>query len=357
MSRDLSPEVEAALGRSDLRVALFYEGEFADGWLRLWTGLGDIVWGGRTWVGAGTLMGIGTLDETMEIIASGTSITLSGVPSALQQLALAQAEQGAPGRVYMGLLNPPQRNFARGASAVTDTSIWPASVTSNGVTITRVGTGMDDDLSRVSLRYEGTPTQSFVTGPYLSTAAVVSPAAGQWTLSARVRRAAGDPLPAGRFVMRLMETGVGTTLSDQPDSWEYQELIASRHMTSGTQIVGQIGLSGLTVGEPIDITYRVAGLQLEPGGQRSAWQPYGAAPWTPLVADPVLMFGGRLDVPEVMDGADTCTLRITYESRLIDLMTPRELRYTHETQQLLFPGDLAFEYVTSIQDKELRWGS
>lgn len=75
-----------------------------------------------------------------------------------------------------------------------------------------------------------------------------------------------------------------------------------------------------------------------------------------IVADPVQGFAGRLDVPTITDGAETCTITISYESRLIDLNTPRELRYTHEAQQQLYPGDLGFEYVTSIQDKDLQWG-
>ena len=32
---------------------------------------------------------------------------------------------------------------------------------------------------------------------------------------------------------------------------------------------------------------------------------------------------GRLDVPEITDGAEDCTIAITYESRLIDLQTAK----------------------------------
>ena len=72
--------------------------------------------------------------------------------------------------------------------------------------------------------------------------------------------------------------------------------------------------------------------------------------------DPVQAFSGRLDVPEIKDDADTCTITISYESRLIDLTVARTWRYTHESQQVLFPGDLGFEYVTTIQDREITWG-
>jgi hypothetical protein len=75
-----------------------------------------------------------------------------------------------------------------------------------------------------------------------------------------------------------------------------------------------------------------------------------------LVADPYMLFAGRLDVPEITFGGETFAITITYESRLIDLTRPREWRYTHESQQILFPGDKGLEYVTTIQDKAVAWG-
>jgi hypothetical protein len=75
-----------------------------------------------------------------------------------------------------------------------------------------------------------------------------------------------------------------------------------------------------------------------------------------IIADPVQAFSGRLDVPEIKDDADTCMITISYESRLIDLTVARTWRYTHESQQVLFQGDLGFEYVTAIQNREITWG-
>lgn len=75
-----------------------------------------------------------------------------------------------------------------------------------------------------------------------------------------------------------------------------------------------------------------------------------------LVSDPYMLFAGRLDVPEITFGGETFAITITYESRLIDLTRPREWRYTHESQQVLFPGDKGFEFVTSIQDQAVWWG-
>jgi hypothetical protein len=75
-----------------------------------------------------------------------------------------------------------------------------------------------------------------------------------------------------------------------------------------------------------------------------------------VVADPYLAFHGRLDVPEIDDGGDTATITITYESRLIDLERPRERRYTAQDQRIDYSDDQGFDFVNSLQDKQLTWG-
>lgn len=182
--RNMTPEFETALIARDVRPALFFEGAFATGVVRIWSGLSPITWNGQTWIGAGNLIGFAGVEEGTDIVARGTSISLSGVPSSHVALAITDAQQGLPGKIWIGLL------AADGA----------------------------------------------------------------------------------------------------------------------------------------------------------------------IIVDPILAFTGRLDVPSVTDGAETCTVTITYESRLIDLNTPRELRYTHEAQQQLYPGDRGFEYVTTIQDQDITWG-
>lgn len=75
-----------------------------------------------------------------------------------------------------------------------------------------------------------------------------------------------------------------------------------------------------------------------------------------VVADPILLFEGKLDIPAIEEGGDTSTVSISYESRLIDLERSRESRYTNEDQQRAFPGDKGFEFVPSLQDLSLTCG-
>lgn len=184
MSRDVTAAFSTALGASVVAPILLFEGVFSTGTVRLWTGHGDLTWDSKLWVGGGTLLGIAPVEETTDVVASGSSVSLSGVPSDLVQIAIEEARQGLPGRIWLGLLND-----------------------------------------------------------------------------------AGE-----------------------------------------------------------------------------------------VIVDPARAFTGRLDVPQITADGSSTRITITYESRLIDLNRPRELRYTDQSQQSLYPGDLGFEYVAGLQEAEVVWG-
>lgn len=183
MARDLTASVITQLQAASVEVGVLFEGEFASGWVRLWSGVGTLSWDGKSWSGVGTLLGISGIDETNEIRASGLTVSLSGVPSDLLSAALGDARSGKTGRVYLAFFS---------------------------------------------------------------------------------------------------------------------------------------------------------------GGS--------------IVADPILQFEGRLDVPAIEDGPETATISISYESELIDLERARERRYTPEDQAIDFPGDLGFAYVAALQDAQITWG-
>lgn len=74
------------------------------------------------------------------------------------------------------------------------------------------------------------------------------------------------------------------------------------------------------------------------------------------VADFVVVFSGLMDTMRIDDNGATCEVTLTVESKLVTLERPRVRRYTHESQQQLFPGDTFFSYVADLQDKEIVWG-
>ena len=76
-----------------------------------------------------------------------------------------------------------------------------------------------------------------------------------------------------------------------------------------------------------------------------------------LVASPVTIFAGRMDVMSVNDDGQNATILMSAENRLVDFRRPREVRYTHEEQTNLHPGDLGLEFVNAIQEKQIYWGN
>lgn len=182
--RDLTSAMQTEVGKTEVAPFLMFEGEFINGKVRIWSGYGALIWNGFEWSGTGTLIQISSVTETNETSANGITVTLSGIPSELISLALAEVKQGASGKVYLGLLE----------------------------------------------------------------------------------------------------------------------------------------------------------------GQN-------------VINDPILLFSGKLDVPTISDDGETAVITISYESRLIDLERPRVNRYTPEDQKRLFPGDLGLDYVPSIQDKKITWGT
>lgn len=75
-----------------------------------------------------------------------------------------------------------------------------------------------------------------------------------------------------------------------------------------------------------------------------------------LIPNPVIAFQGRMDQPTISHDGQTCTIQINCESRLMDLNTPAERRYTNEDQQREYPNDRGFEFVNSIQEVTIYWG-
>jgi hypothetical protein len=75
-----------------------------------------------------------------------------------------------------------------------------------------------------------------------------------------------------------------------------------------------------------------------------------------VIADPLQIFAGRMDVPTIDEGTATSTISLSVENRLIDLNRSRERRYTNQDQQIDHPGDLGFQFVQLIQYWNGTWG-
>lgn len=75
-----------------------------------------------------------------------------------------------------------------------------------------------------------------------------------------------------------------------------------------------------------------------------------------VIADPIKIFSGFMDVMSIEDDPAGATISLTAESSLVVLRRTRERRYTPEDQKLDFPDDTGLRWVAGLQDKEIVWG-
>jgi len=74
-----------------------------------------------------------------------------------------------------------------------------------------------------------------------------------------------------------------------------------------------------------------------------------------IIGEPIGPWTGRMDTLDGQIGEKN-TLTLSIENRLADWERPRTVRYTNAEQQAQYPGDLGFEFVSEMPNKELVWG-
>lgn len=109
MARTLTASVSAASTATEVSPFLAVDLDFDSGSLYLWSGYGDLVIGAKTYLGAGNLLSVSTIEETSELEARGATISLSGIPSEYLAVALAEPFQGRPCRIYFGVTSNPSQ--------------------------------------------------------------------------------------------------------------------------------------------------------------------------------------------------------------------------------------------------------
>ena len=129
----------------------------------------------------------------------------------------------------------------------------------------------------------------------------------------------------------------------------------------------------LTIGAVQESTELTAtGAQITLGGIKQSLltlardEPYQGRPLTirlgafnengDLIASPVILFSGFMDVMTINDSGETSTITVSAENKLIIFQKTAVRRYTAEDQKIEHPTDKGFEFVAKIQEKEIVWG-
>jgi hypothetical protein len=75
-----------------------------------------------------------------------------------------------------------------------------------------------------------------------------------------------------------------------------------------------------------------------------------------IITDPVIVFTGFMDIMTINEAAEVSTIQVSAENRLIQIERRNERRYTDNDHKIDFPNDKGFEFVATIQEKEIVWG-
>jgi len=102
MSRTLSTEMQAVATAELVRPIYLVDMEFSSGSIYLWSGMGDLTYNSNTYLGAGDLLSIGSIQETAELTANGATVTLGGIKQSLLSLARDEPYQGRPLIIRLG---------------------------------------------------------------------------------------------------------------------------------------------------------------------------------------------------------------------------------------------------------------
>lgn len=106
MSRGLTDSMRAAVAAQNVSPAFLCTMAFASGFLRVWTGVGDLVWNGDLYTGAGIYGGVSEVEETKKTSANGLQLSLTGIPSAMVSIALNENYRGRRVFLWLALFDP-----------------------------------------------------------------------------------------------------------------------------------------------------------------------------------------------------------------------------------------------------------
>lgn len=105
MARPLTPAMSAEIAARAKRPVVLVEIVTVSAPVRVWTGVGDLVWDAKTFNGVGTFGGVQPAEETVDLRAAGEVYTLSGVDPALLSASIGDVRPNLPCRRWLGFVD------------------------------------------------------------------------------------------------------------------------------------------------------------------------------------------------------------------------------------------------------------
>ena len=238
----------------------------------------DIPYNSTTGVFFGRVVAAAASLEFVTSLSGANAVSISNI--SVRELPGNHATQATAGSRPLYALLPANgvRNLANGSADVGGTTFWPAAPVNNGITATKVASGIDvDGLPYVDVRYQGTATGTFHSDVYSGSGTFLFAVPGQqWTCSATFSRIGGSIANVSGIRTVVVEWTAPATYVAQTDSafvtaTTETAASASRTIATGDRASAVVQLV-FTNGAAIDVTYRIKALQFELGSTRTAYQ-------------------------------------------------------------------------------------
>ena len=161
-----------------------------------------------------------------------------------------------------------------------------------------------------------------------------------------------QPFYAVEFMFDTVPVRLWTGYGDRTIDGETYLGAGSLISISGLEEAGDMSAKGVSVtlsslpGELISLAWQ------EPFMRRKARILFGVQ----NVDDFVEVFSGYMNEMPIEDAADGGTISVLIDSKLVETGRSRDIRYTHENQQTLYPGDSFFSFVADLADREIMFG-
>lgn len=77
-----------------------------------------------------------------------------------------------------------------------------------------------------------------------------------------------------------------------------------------------------------------------------------------MITDPLMQFDGRIDRPQILSNPEdgSCTVAVTATNQWVDFERAPGRRTNSQEQQMWFAGDLGFDYIPQLINKQVIWG-
>ena len=194
------------------------------------------------------------------------------------------------------ITNNTMQGVVVGSPGTTPTG-WSGSGTGSGITRTVVATGVEDGISYVDVRFDGTPTVNNATFVFTAANAIAAASGQMWAISTYLRLVGGsfaNTTPALDILETDGTNGVGTNLitcvaTSAPLATQRFVNVTTVDAAGVTHVQPRIRV-GLTTGQPVDFTLRIGMPQFEAGGFATSVIPTAGAAAT-RAADAASMTG------------------------------------------------------------------